>query len=106
MIVGWEYKGTCKNKRIGDFSTLIDTVEVWWGEATGIYAIRMNVGTRGETFGKVPEGVELNHDVIEFPDDGYFIGIMGFETLNKINAIGFIELNNTCVDQINRAIEV
>ena len=31
---------------------------------------------------------------------------MGFETLNKMNAIGFIALNNTCVNTIYRAIEI
>ena len=96
----------CKNLKIGDFSTLIDKIDVYWGENTGIYAIRANVGERGETFGTIPDGVEVNHDELLFSPDEYFIGIMGFETLNKMNAIGFIALNNTCVDTIYRAIEV
>ena len=70
QAVGPIEKGmNCKNLKIGDFSTLIDKIDVYWGENTGIYAIRANVGARGETFGTIPDGVEVNHDELYFSDD-------------------------------------
>ena len=101
-------KGDCSRKRIGDFENLIDRIDVWYAEGKGIYSVRFWVGELGETFGEYPAEMEdeILKKTLTYTDDDYLAGVMGYESLNKINAVGFISLNTTCVVRIDEAISL
>jgi len=44
--------------------------------------------------------LDLNYDIVEFGEDSYFLGLYGYSTMNTISGLGFITVNNTCVDHI------
>ena len=87
---------------------MIDKIDIWYAEGKGIYAVRFHVGELGETFGTYPEELEdtILKETLTYTEDDYLAGVMGYESLNKINAVGFISLNTTCVVRIEEAISI
>ena len=84
----------CKRRKLEQTDFMIDTVNIY-SSASGIDAIRFNVGTLGETFGTPSEDSTIT--TLTFTETLQLTSIAGTQSFSGIKSIQFSSLDQDCV---------